>query len=104
MQQNTYDKRFLTPTEVAERWGNRVCTRTMANWRTQGNGPRFTKIGGRVLYPLDKLIEWEIQSTVESTSQYQLAPLSAPAKKKQRPKRILCQGGVVSITKGAKKG
>ena len=64
-------KNFLTPKELSERWGERISTRTLANWRsTQGGGPPFTKIGGAVLYPLDKIIEWESRNTVTSTSQY----------------------------------
>ncbi|MEE7478504.1 helix-turn-helix domain-containing protein [Methylobacterium hispanicum] len=104
MQQNTYEKRFLTPAEVAARWENRVCTRTMANWRTQGNGPRFTKIGGRVLYPLKDIEAWEHAGTVDSTARYfRDATVLPPNKPKQRSRRIVCPGKVLSITKGATK-
>lgn len=30
-------------------------TRTLANWRSQGRGPRWKKVGGRVFYDLDGL-------------------------------------------------
>lgn len=64
-------KQFLTPKELSMRWGNRISPRTLANWRsTQGNGPPYTKIGGAVLYPLDKIVEWESRNTVTCTSQY----------------------------------
>lgn len=32
--------------------------RTLANWRSAGQGPRFRKIGGRVRYALDDLERW----------------------------------------------
>lgn len=63
-------KLFLTPAEVSERYGNGLSVRTLANWRSSGTGPVFSKIGGCVLYPLNKLIEWEEMNTVNSTSQY----------------------------------
>lgn len=65
------NKQFLTPQEVSDRYGNRISTRTLSNWRSSGlSGPPYTKIGGSVLYPLSKLIEWESGNTVNNTSQY----------------------------------
>lgn len=61
---------FLTPHELAERWGGRINVRTLANWRTTGSGPPFTKIGGAVLYKMDALEQWEDARTVTSTSNY----------------------------------
>lgn len=48
----------------------RVSVRTLANWRCSGSGPRFTKIGGRILYALEDLQRWEENRTVDHTSQY----------------------------------
>lgn len=64
------NKQFLTPAEVSERYHGNLSVRTLANWRSTGIGPAFAKIGGAVLYPLNKLIEWEDMNTVTSTSQY----------------------------------
>lgn len=63
-------KNFLTPSELSDRWGHRISPRTLANWRSQGAGPPFTKVGGAILYSVDKLAEWETRNTVTSTSQY----------------------------------
>lgn len=63
-------KEYLTAKEVSDRWGGRIKVRTLNNWRNLGSGPPFTKIGGRVLYPLDKLVEWEQRNTVHPTSEY----------------------------------
>ncbi|WP_443698627.1 helix-turn-helix domain-containing protein [Pseudomonas sp.] len=64
------EPKFMSPQELSDRWGGRISVRTLANWRTQGSGPAFTKIGGAVLYSRDKLVEYENRNTVNSTSQY----------------------------------
>jgi len=60
----------LTPEEVVDRWRNRVNTRTLANWRSSGNGPRFTKVGNRILYPLKAVQEYEERRDYGSTKDY----------------------------------
>lgn len=62
--------KYLTPTEVSERFGNRISVRTLANWRYLGTGPKFTRLGGRILYPIETLDDWERNRTVGSTSEY----------------------------------
>lgn len=57
---------YLTPQELAERYKGAVTVRTLANWRSTGNGPKFTKIGGRVLYPVEAVVEWEKSRTTKS--------------------------------------
>lgn len=32
---------------------------TLANWRSQGKGPRWTKPGGTILYNWDDVYAWE---------------------------------------------
>jgi hypothetical protein len=63
-------KEYLTPAEVVDRYQGKVSTRTLANWRSAGTSPPFTKIGGRILYRFTDLIEWEKRRTVGSTSDY----------------------------------
>lgn len=62
---------MLTPEELSARWGGRINVRTLGNWRTNGNGPKFLKLGGAVLYRLSDVEEYEARRTVSSTSQYQ---------------------------------
>jgi hypothetical protein len=50
---------FLTPAQLAQRWRGVVTTGTLANWRSKGVGPSFTKLRGRVLYPLQAILSWE---------------------------------------------
>lgn len=66
----TTEKKYLTPEEVVARFEGKITVRTLANWRSQGVSPPYTKCGGRILYPLAELIQWEARRTVNSTSQY----------------------------------
>jgi hypothetical protein len=50
---------FLTPADLVKRWGNAVCVGTLSNWRVQGRGPDYVKVGTRVAYPLDKVQSYE---------------------------------------------
>lgn len=43
--------RHLNQIELSRRWG--LSPRTLERWRRLGQGPRFLKIGGRVLYRLE---------------------------------------------------
>lgn len=63
-------KKYLTPAEVAARFDGRISPQTLSNWRNLGSGPAYLKLGGKVLYPIDRLVEWEQRNTVQSTSQY----------------------------------
>ncbi|HZS59734.1 MAG TPA: helix-turn-helix domain-containing protein [Gemmatimonadaceae bacterium] len=47
---------LLTPDEVARRTGR--ARGTLAQWRFQGNGPPFVKLGARVMYPADEFQKW----------------------------------------------
>ena len=54
---------YLTPKELVERWRNSVNIRTLANWRSSGQGPKFVKIGGRVVYRARHVEEYEQKNT-----------------------------------------
>lgn len=60
----------MTPKEVSDRYGGRIAVGTLANWRCSGTGPTFSRIGGRILYRLDALVEWERKNTVQATGEY----------------------------------
>lgn len=61
---------FFTPNDLVDRYGGKVTLRTLANWRSSGMSPPYTKVGGRVLYPKDKLYEWEQKRTFNATASY----------------------------------
>lgn len=55
----------LTPEEAAARL--RCSKGTLANWRVKGGGPRFLKIGRKVLYAVKELEAWESKLQKSST-------------------------------------
>lgn len=60
----TTSTEYLTPAELVQRYRGSITIRTLANWRSTGEGPRYTKIGGRVLYPVDAVKTWEESRTL----------------------------------------
>lgn len=59
---------FITPEELVSRYKGRISVKTLANWRTKGGGPDYTKIGGKIMYRMDAIIEWERHRTFASTA------------------------------------
>ena len=70
MTTNSQSQKYLTAQEVAFRFDGKISVNTLGNWRNLGVGPAYLKLGGRVLYPIEKLVEWEQRNTVQSTSDY----------------------------------
>lgn len=64
---------YLTPEQVSARYQGKIAVRTLANWRCLGTGPRYAKIGGAILYPLDELAKWEQDRRSQGTSTYRRA-------------------------------
>lgn len=48
---------LVPPIEAAKLLGDLSVT-TLAAWRVSGEGPKFVKLGSRVMYPLDELHAW----------------------------------------------
>lgn len=61
---------LLTPNELADRWDNKISTKTMANWRCAGKGPKYRRYVGKILYPLSEVILWENANQFGSTNSY----------------------------------
>lgn len=58
--------RYLRTPEAARFLG--LSGRTLEKHRTYGTGPRYRKIGGRVIYALDDLQSWVSTGAKQSTS------------------------------------
>ena len=56
----------LHQVELARRW--KLSPRTLERWRWLGQGPRYLKIGGRVVYRLDDIEAYEADQVRTSTS------------------------------------
>lgn len=64
-------KQYLTEKEVSESTG--ISRSTLQHYRWKGLGPKFKKIGTKVLYSVKDLEEFfDSHPTVQSTSQYQI--------------------------------
>ena len=63
--------KHLNQVELAARWT--ISHRTLERWRWTGEGPRFVKIGGRVVYRLEDVEAYE-------AAQLRLSTASAPSK------------------------
>lgn len=57
--------RHIDQDAVAQRWG--VSPRTLERWRWIGAGPRFLKIGGRVVYRVEDIEAYEVDQLRTST-------------------------------------
>ena len=57
----------MTQTQLAERW--QVAESTLERWRSEGVGPIYMKILGRVRYHLSDITDFEEDSLRGSTSQ-----------------------------------
>ena len=55
--------------ELAVRW--KISHRTLERWRWTGEGPKFLKVGGRVVYRLSDIEEYEQAIVRSSTSQHE---------------------------------
>lgn len=55
---------YLTPVELVARYKGAITIRTLANWRSSGDGPAYTKVGGRVLYSAESVMNWERARTL----------------------------------------
>ena len=56
----------LTQEQLAARW--HMSPRTLEQWRWLGKGPRFLKIGARVLYDEDVVEDYEAAQICQNTN------------------------------------
>lgn len=56
MEETTIEGRLLRPADMAARIG--VPVGTLANWRCDGRGPRYLKVGRHVRYRVEDLEAW----------------------------------------------
>ena len=58
--------KHLNQIDLARRWN--ISPRTLERWRWLGQGPRYIKIGGRVVYREEEVESFEAQQTRASTA------------------------------------
>lgn len=57
----------LTETDLSIRWG--MSPKTLQRWRMEGLGPTYLKLGKRVVYSMQAILEYEGRILHISTSQ-----------------------------------
>lgn len=55
----------MSTNQLADYWG--ISARTLERWRGIGYGPHFVKVGGRVLYRAEDILEYESRHLADST-------------------------------------
>lgn len=56
---------YLTPKQLSERWQGLIKTSTLAAWRSKKSGPAFTRIGGKIAYPIKAVEEYETKNEIK---------------------------------------
>ena len=56
----------MTQSQLAQRW--MLSPRTLEQWRWLGKGPKFLKIGARVLYREEDIEAYEARQVCQNTS------------------------------------
>jgi hypothetical protein len=54
---------YLNQKELAARW--RISPRTLERWRWRRTGPSFTKLGTKVAYAIDDVLDYERRRRAE---------------------------------------
>ena len=56
---------LITTRDLSRRWN--LTSSTLTQWRWYGKGPKYLKIGGRILYRLEDIIAFEEQHLRSNT-------------------------------------
>lgn len=59
--------KHLNQRQLAERWT--VSEASLERWRTEGHGPAFLKLQGRVVYRMEDIEAFEAKNLHQSTSE-----------------------------------
>ena len=70
----------LNQIDLARRW--KLSPRTLERWRWAGCGPRYVKVGGRVLYRLEDIEAYEAAGLRETDP---VTPVPAQSPARQTP-------------------
>lgn len=60
------NKDLITPDMLANRWN--ITIATLSQWRWSGRGPRYLKLGRKVMYRLQDIENFEEQKVRDHTS------------------------------------
>jgi hypothetical protein len=75
----------LRPNELAARW--HISWKTLARWRWTGDGPRFLKVSGKVLYRLEDIEAYEAAHVRSRTDERAVPAVIEPFAPKRGKRR-----------------
>lgn len=75
---------LLNQEKLAALLANEVSTATLEKWRCTGQGPRFIRVGRKVLYRRTDIEAWLTSRTVTHT-QAEFAAPAPPPKRRRKP-------------------
>jgi hypothetical protein len=73
---------FITPEQLAARWNTTPAT--LSQWRWNGRGPIYTKIGRAILYHMQDIREFESQKARRDTTCSGYGTLSRDNRQEER--------------------
>ena len=77
--------RYLRQDDLAERW--QISPRTLERWRWLGEGPRFLKVSGKVLYRLADIEDYEAAHVRSRTDERAVPTVVEPFAPKRGKRR-----------------
>ena len=81
----------LSTRELAERWN--ISRRTLDRWRWAGEGPRFLKLGGRVVYriaDIDAFEQQQLRTRTDPPASQTVEQNLKPSPKMKRNRSRVC--------------
>jgi Helix-turn-helix domain len=70
---------------LADRWG--ISPKTLERWRWLGQGPKFLKLGGRIVYRLEDIEAFETQQLRQVTCSAAASPTPAVPQRAMSPEQ-----------------
>lgn len=95
------DLHHLRPDELADRW--RISPATLARWRWLGEGPRFLKVSGKVLYRLADIEDYEAAHVRSRTDERAVPTVVEPFAPKRGKRRDPVIAGAAARLTGKKR-
>lgn len=92
----------LRPNELADRW--RISPRTLERWRWTGDGPRFLKVSGKVLYRIEDIEAFEAANVRTRTDERAVPAVVQPFTPKRAKRRNHVTLAWPSVSGGCSRG
>lgn len=65
---------YINSYQLGQRWS--VAPQTLARWRSEGRGPKFFKVGGKILYRIVDVEAFEAENIRSATAKDNGKPLT----------------------------